>query len=228
MIEQLVILAGGASLRFGGASTLPKPLAPLHGATMIEHVAGPFVAAGVKEVLVALGQQKEAVQKGLSASPLPFRFVDTGQGTRTGGRLSRIAAEIKGPSTFMCYCDGLADLDVQALHALHQEEQAAVTMTLCQPRSAYGVVAVDRGRVTGIEEKPILRSMWVNGGFFAIQRSVLEGIRGDDTSWEQDTLPALAADGQLRAYHHHGAWVTVDSQKEIPRAERALTQWAAP
>ena len=46
------------------------------------------------------------------------------------------------------------------------------------------------------QEKPDGDNAWINGGFFVLEESVLDLIAGDDSSWEGDVLPRLAASGQ--------------------------------
>jgi NDP-sugar pyrophosphorylase family protein len=43
--------------------------------------------------------------------------------------------------------------------------------------------------------------------------------RGDH---EQTTFPELAAAGRLRAYRHEGVWLTVNTPKDLRRAEEFM------
>ncbi len=219
MYTQLIVLAGGAGLRFGGAGATPKPLAELHGSFMIEHVVRPFVDAGVRDIHVAAGCNFEVLHAHLSGREFAWHVHDTGADTNTGGRVKQVAAKLDTDTFFLCYADGLADLDVADLAAQHRDLQCAVTMTVCHPHSNYGIATLDGLRVTDLREKPLLRDTWVNGGFFVLDRVAIDAVKGDATSWERDTLPQLALGGQVAAYRHHGDWVTVDSQKELPDAE---------
>src|SRR3546814_4438567 len=54
------------------------------------------------------------------------------------------------------------------------------------------------------EEKPSGDGSWINGGFFVLERGVLDYIAGDPTIWERDPLEKLARDGQISAYLHEG------------------------
>jgi glucose-1-phosphate cytidylyltransferase len=68
--------------------------------------------------------------------------------------------------------------------------------------------------VTSFTEKPSATEGWINGGFFVLQREVLDLIAGDDTPWEGLPLETLAARGELMAYHHDGFWQPMDTLRE--------------
>ena len=59
----------------------------------------------------------------------------------------------------------------------------------------------------------------VNGGFFVLNRSVLEYIDDDDTVWEQAPLEKLAREGELSAYKHRGFWQPMDTLRDRNRLE---------
>ena len=64
-------------------------------------------------------------------------------------------------------------------------------------------------------EKPLEPDDWINGGFFALKREVLDWIAGDQTSFEAEVLPRLAAEGQLMAFRHHGYWKPMDTLRDV-------------
>ena len=61
-----------------------------------------------------------------------------------------------------------------------------------------------------------------------LQRSVLDRISEDRTSFESDVLPQLAADGQLSAYRHSGFWQPMDTLRDRSRLEEMWAKGEAP
>ena len=51
---------------------------------------------------------------------------------------------------------------------------------------------------------------------------------GDDTVLEKEPLERLAQDGQLMAYHHHGFWKCMDTQRDKKFLEELLEAGKAP
>ena len=52
-------------------------------------------------------------------------------------------------------------------------------------------------RVAEFFEKPEKGDGWINGGFFVLNRKVMDYIKGDETVWEQNAVETLAREGHL-------------------------------
>jgi glucose-1-phosphate cytidylyltransferase len=77
--------------------------------------------------------------------------------------------------------------------------------------------------VTNFEEKPPEEVGWIIGGFFVLDKRVVDLIVDDDTSWEREPLETLAKSGELMAFKHEGFWQPVDTLRD----KRHLDQlWA--
>ena len=61
-----------------------------------------------------------------------------------------------------------------------------------------------------------------------LEPEVIDRIEGDATTWEQEPLRSLAADGQLTAYHHKGFWQPMDTLRDRVHLEELWTQAKAP
>jgi NDP-sugar pyrophosphorylase family protein len=103
----------------------------------------------------------------------------------------------------------------------HAETAAAATVVVAQVNSPFGVVDLGEGdAIEGFREAPKLEH-WVNAGVYVLGPEALERLpeRGDH---EQSTFPELAVEGKLFAYRHTGAWLTVNTPKDLRRAEEYL------
>jgi len=117
--------------------------------------------------------------------------------------------------------DEILDVDLRALLAEHEGSGAAATIVVAQVHSLFGVVDLaDDGAVTGFREAPKLPH-WVNSGVYALGEEALARLpeRGDH---EQSTFPELAEEGKLRAYRHEGVWLTVNTPKDLRKAEEFM------
>ena len=116
--------------------------------------------------------------------------------------------------------DELLDLDFAALLARHRSSGAAATIAVAQPTSPFGVVELDDDRVTGFAEGGTIES-WVSCGVYVLSEEALARFpeRGDH---ETTAFPELAAEGKLRAFRHEGLWLTVNTPKDLRRAEEYL------
>jgi glucose-1-phosphate cytidylyltransferase len=102
-------------------------------------------------------------------------------------------------------------------------------VTAARPPGRFGVLDIARGgRVEQFREKPDDEIGWINGGFFVLEPGVIDYIDGDSTSWEQESLRRLTADGQLMAFEHRGFWQPVDTVHDKRRLETLWDSGAAP
>jgi glucose-1-phosphate cytidylyltransferase len=165
------------------------------------------------------------------AEPWKVTLVDTGKDSMTGGRLSRIRKFIpEGEKFFMTYGDGVSDINIKELLAFHEAHKKAATVTAIQPGGRFGVMDIDDKDIVGsFEEKPKEDGNWISGGFFVLEYKVFDYITpGDMTIFEQDTMPSLAADGELAAYRYRGFWHPMDTLRDKVKLENMWDAGNAP
>jgi NDP-sugar pyrophosphorylase family protein len=223
---EALLLAGGKAERLGDAAQgLPKPLVPVAGFPLAEYAVARLVRAGVTRVIVACraGQEEAFVNAlgGLGAEIVP---VGEEEPLGRGGGL-RLAASKRADRGAVIAANGdeLLDVDFDALLAQHRGAGAAATIVCAQVRSPFGVVDLQEdGAVTGFREAPLLEQ-WVNSGVYVLDEEALERLpeRGDH---ETSTFPELAAEGKLRGYRHTGVWLTVNTPKDLRRAEAYMAE----
>ena len=87
---------------------------------------------------------------------------------------------------------------------------------------------VTADQVTSFAEKPQVSEGFINGGFFVLDRRVLDYIHDDNTSWENGPLEQLAREGQLMGYQHDGFWQAMDTLREKQLLESLWQSGKAP
>jgi len=218
---EAIILAGGKAIRMGDAAGgLPKALVPIAGHPLAEYQVAQLVRAGVGRIIVscAVGQESLFEEK-FSELGAEIVVVAEPEPLGRGGGLRFAAAkrEESGP-VFAVNGDELHDVDLQAMLETHRGNGAAATIVVARLVSQFGVVELEGDRVTGFREAPRLPH-WVNSGVYVLDEEALERLpeRGDH---EQSTFPELAQEGRLYAFRHEGLWITVNTPKDLMRAEQ--------
>jgi glucose-1-phosphate cytidylyltransferase len=249
-----VILAGGLGTRISEETHLkPKPMIEIGGRPILWHIMKMYSAHGIDDFVICCGYKGYIIKEYFAnyflhmsdvtfdmrdnrmhvhqrkAEPWQVTLVDTGEETMTGGRLKRVAEHLKGEPAFcFTYGDGVADVDIGRLVRFHQQHGKRATITAVQPPGRYGALALDGAAVRGFKEKPKGDGGWINGGFFVLSPECLDLIEADATSWENEPLNALAAQGELMAFEHAGFWQPMDTLRERNLLEQLWASGNAP
>ncbi len=229
---EAIILAGGKAERLGDAAGgRPKSLVPIAGRPLVAYQIGRLRSAGVGRVIISCASGQEALFTAELAG-LGVEIVAAGEPERLGrGGGIRFAAQQRADEgdVYALNGDELLDVHLEALLARHRDTGAAATVAVAQPPSAFGVVDLDDDDVvTGFSEAGRV-PFWVNCGVYVLGREALSRFpeKGDH---ESTTFPELAAERRLRAFRHQGLWLTVNTPKELRRAEEYVTahpEWLA-
>ena len=218
---EAIVLAGGKAERLGDAAGgRPKSLVPVGGRPLLAWQIGRLRRVGVDRVIVscAAGQEPE-FEEGLAG--LGVEIVCAGERERLGrGGAIRFAAGFRRDAGDVLAMNGdeLVDVDFAALLEQHRSTGAAGTVTVAQPPSQFGQVDLtDDDVVTGFHEVSRV-PYWVNCGIYALTADAIARFpeKGDH---ETTIFPELAAEGSLRAFRHTGLWLTVNTPKELRRAD---------
>jgi NDP-sugar pyrophosphorylase family protein len=217
---EAIILAGGKATRLGDAAQgLPKALVPIAGHPLAEYQVVHLVRAGVDRIIVSCAEGQAALfEHQLSGRGAEIVAVAEPEPLGRGGglRLATRERHESGP-VYAVNGDELHDVDLRAMLDAHRGHRAAATIVVAPLVSQFGVVDLDGDRVAGFREAPRLPH-WVNSGVYILDSEAVERLpeRGDH---EQSTFPELAEEGKLFAFRHEGLWITVNTPKDLMRAE---------
>ena len=252
------ILAGGLGSRLAEETVVkPKPMVEIGGRPILWHIMMHYSTYGFKEFAIALGYKGEYIKRYMadycSLSPdlrvslksghiEPYNngsgvdaredwevdLIDTGQPTNTGGRIKRLKPYM-GNSTFMLtWGDGVSNVNLHELLKFHRSHGKLATITAVRPPARFGRLEIEHNKVTRFDEKPLEGEAWINGAFFILEPAIFDYIDGDATQFEREPLEALARDGELMAYQHHGFWQCMDTIRDKVRLESLWETGDAP
>lgn len=250
---KLVILAGGLGSRISEESHLkPKPMIEIGGKPIIWHIMKMYSQYGINDFVICLGYKGYIIKEYFSnyflhtsdvtfslsdnateihnkfAEPWTITLIDTGEDTKTGGRLKRVSPYIGNETFCFTYGDGLSDIDIAKLISHHKASGRQATVTAIQPPGRYGALEIKNNNVINFQEKPAGDGAWINGGFFVLEPDVIKKIHNDDTIWEQEPLKELASEGQLSAFLHKGFWQAMDTLREKNHLDELWASGNAP
>jgi len=237
-MRQAVIMAGGFGTRLRPLTVRrPKPMVPVLGRPIMEHVLHLLFRHGVRECICLLYHQGDQIRSYFgdgSAWGLHIRYVQAEADYGTAGSV-RNAADLLRPEPFVVIsADVLTNLDLGAAFALHRERRAMATLLLTRVPNPlpYGIVLTDAtGRIVRFLEKPSwgeLFSDTVNTGIYLLDPSVLELIPyKQEMDFGKELFPQMLHRG-LPLYGHisEGYWRDIGTVREYQEVHHDWTAGA--
>lgn len=249
-----VILAGGMGTRISEESHLkPKPMIEIGGKPLLWHIMKIYSRYEINDFIICCGYKGNQIKEyfvnyalhmsdltinlesgGLivhnkKVEPWRITLIDTGQLTKTGGRLKQAEEFLQGESSFcLTYGDGLTDLDISAEIQFHMSNDKLATVCAVRPPGRYGSLKLEGSKVLEFAEKPRGDGGWVSGGFFVLSPKVFRFLDEGDVEWEAQPLEKLAEIDQLVAFKHDGFWQPMDTLRDRNKLEKLWQSGKAP
>ncbi len=117
--------------------------------------------------------------------------------------------------------DELTNINISSFRKFHLSRGGVATIGVTFLESPFGIVRKNRDRVVSFDEKPRLHPYLVSIGVYFFNRQILRYLP-ETGSVEHDTFPILAKEKKLFAYRHDGYWCTVNTAKDVAKAELQL------
>lgn len=222
-IKKAVILAAGRGTRMRELTDdLPKPMIPVRGRPILDHIVSGLRDAGIQEVLLIVGYREDVVRGffgngagyGLAVS---YEKQVVQDGT---GRVVELAKDFVGADGFLLsYGDILLDPANYPVLCRPGDEESIISVKKNEDVSKGGAVFVDKDfNMTDLREKPAPgepTSPWYNAGVYMFRPSIFEFTAKLEKSprgeYElTDAIRNLALSGkQVRAFELLGNWADV-------------------
>lgn len=232
-----MVLAAGRGTRMKHLTDdRPKPMLPIAGKPMLEHVLDRLREAGFTEVLIVTGYRGEMIENHFGNYPmkLTYRMQATLDGT---GGATRLAREFVNGDEFLLT---FGDIMVNARHyagiaaRLESDPRAEAVAGVKWVKDPWQGAAVyeQDGIVTRMIEKPPKGSSsthWNSAGLYAFRASVFDELESIPKSPRGEyELPTaveqiLARGGRVRIYAIEGAWRDVGRPEDLPEAEKLIS-----
>ena len=203
-----IVLAGGEGTRLKAVTgPLPKPMVPLLGRPLLEHILRLLKKHGFTRVCAALKYRPEDIRSVLGdGSSLGLRLeyrVEEGE-LGTAGAVKNCADFIGDEDVLVISGDAACDLDLSALWRRHRERGPAASLALRRDAAPlrYGLAVTDaEGAIRAFVEKPrwpqVVTDL-VNTGIYVLSPRALDAIpAGRRFDFGKDLFPLLIRRKQL-------------------------------
>jgi dTDP-glucose pyrophosphorylase len=221
--NQMVIMAGGRGTRLRPyTEDCPKPLLPVGGKPMLEHIIERARVEGFRRFVIAvnyLGQMIEQYFEDGSRWQVQIEYLREKSPLGTAGAIALLDPVPELPF-MVSNGDVLTDIHYSELLDFHCRHEAVATMAVRQHewQHPFGVVRTEGIEIVGFDEKPVARTH-INAGIYVLEPSCIKALE----SGEQCDMPTLFARLQERgartiAYPMHEPWLDVGREADLKRA----------
>ena len=220
-----IIMAGGEGTRLKPVSgDTPKPLVPLCGRPVMEHIVLLLKKHGITDICCALKYRPEEIQSYFGSGEkwgvsMQYRIETEALGTAGG---VKNCADFYGSEDFLVISgDAICDFDLTHFIAEHEKRQSAVSLALYpHPEPLrYGLALCGKdGCVRSFVEKPdwsrVVTNL-VNTGIYILSPEAMNEVPEDEVfDFAKDLFPRLLEEGKkLFGYVADGYWCDIGTPK---------------
>ena len=219
----MVIMAGGMGTRLRPhTENCPKPLLPVAGKPMLEHIIERAKQEGFNQFVLAihyLGHMIEDYFGNGERLGVQIYYLREETPLGTAGALSLLNPM---PDTPFVVTNGdvMTDIRYGELLDFHIRHAAAATMAVRvhEWQHPFGVVQMQGVNIVGFEEKPTARSH-INAGVYALDPAALSVLTADNRCDMPTLFERLQAQTKRTvAYPMHEPWLDVGSPDDLKKA----------
>jgi len=221
----MVIMAGGKGTRLRPhTENCPKPMLPVGGKPMLEHIIERAIADGFSHFILAVHYLGHMIEEHFGdGERLKVRIEYLREETPLGtaGALGLIPKKPEAPFV-VTNGDVLTDIHYGELLDFHLRQEAAATMAVRvhEWQHPFGVVQTRGIDIIGFEEKPVARSH-INAGVYVLAPETLDELCLN----EPCDMPTLFERLQARekrtvAYPMHEPWMDVGRPSDYETVQR--------
>ncbi|MGZ3715023.1 MAG: sugar phosphate nucleotidyltransferase, partial [Ktedonobacterales bacterium] len=230
-----VVMAGGEGSRLRPLTvTRPKPMVPIVGRPVMEHILNLLKAHGITDVVVTVQYMASAIEDYFGdGSQLGMRISYSREETPLGTAGSVKNAEAMLDEPFLVISgDALTDFNLTEIIKFHNERKALATLTLAHVANPleYGVIITDdSGHITQFLEKPSWGEVFsdtINTGIYVLDPAIFSYFEKDNPyDFSQELFPYMLKKGDpIYGYVADGYWCDVGNLAEYMQANADVLQ----
>jgi len=235
----VVIMAGGRGARLLPLTEeCPKPLLPVGGKPILEHILEGFVEEGFRHFYFSVNYKAEMITDHFGNGErwgVRIDYLREPSPLGTAGSLSLLPARPEHPLIVM-NGDLLTKVSFASLLEFHSRHGGLATMAVREydVQIPYGVVTIDNGRILrideteggrilGIDEKPVQR-FFVNAGIYVLSPEAVDHIPVGAPVDMPMLFDRLREHGATMAFPLREYWVDIGRHDELEMANDDLAR----
>ena len=225
-----IILAGGLGTRLRPyTDSLPKPMLPVGGKPILEHLIEWIRRNGVKEIVLCVSYLRKKIEDYFGDGEkfgVKIEYAISNKPLATAGQLK--TAEKFIDDTFVClYGDSIYNFSLRSMITQHKKNKSSVTMSLYNYKFnlKYGIIdTTSVGRVTSWNEKPEF-SAKINIGCYVMEPEILKMIPKNKPYGMDDTIrKALAKKKKVSSVISKKGFIDIGNKEVYEKINQEYTK----
>jgi len=225
-----VILSGGLGTRLQPYTTfLPKPMLPLGGKPILEHLIDWSKKNGVKSIVLCVSYLRKSIEDYFEDGKrlgVHIEYAISDKPLATAGQLK--TAEKFIDDTFVCmYGDSIYNFSLKNMIKQHQEKKAFVTMSLYEYKMKlpYGVIETTKSsRVVAWNEKPEITAN-INMGCYVMEPELMKFIPKNKPFGMDNVIKTVMAKKKLvNSFISKNEFIDIGNKEAYKRANNQFIQ----
>ena len=222
----MIIMAGGKGSRLLPATKdCPKPLLPVNGKPMLEHIILRAKEEGFHRFVLAVHYLGDMIREYFGNGDLwdiKIEYLNEEAPLGTAGAISLLEERPNSP-VIVTNADIISDISYSRLleyHNNHKNSCATMCIRLYETQHPFGVVNTKGVEIVGFEEKPMLRSH-VNAGVYVLEPKALDFLEKNKFC-DMPSLFDRLQEEKLRTivYPIHESWSDIGRLEEYTNANK--------
>lgn len=203
-------------------------MAPVAGRPFLSYVIDYYSKQGIEKFTFSLGYKHEMIEDYLSDkyAILDMEYVIEEEPLGTGGAIKLACQSVAGKNVLVLNGDTLFKINLPALSAIHQKNQAECTLCIKPMNNfdRYGIVETNTdGSVKKFHEKKRYESGTINGGVYALSvKSFLDKQLPAVFSFEKEYLEQYYTNGKLFGFVQDEYFIDIGIPEDFARAQKEL------
>jgi mannose-1-phosphate guanylyltransferase/phosphomannomutase len=234
VVIKAVVMAGGEGSRLRPVTTnRPKPLVPVCGQPIMEHILTLLKRHGITEIVATVHYLADEIQTHFGDGSdfdvqMSYSVEDTPLGT--AGSVKNAEEDLKEGTFLIVSGDALTDCDLTKAIAFHKAKGSLATLILARVETPleFGVVITgEDGKIERFLEKPAWSEVFsdtVNTGMYILEPEIFKTMERDKAyDWSGDIFPRLLKEGKpMYGYVMGEYWADVGSLPQYLEAQEHL------
>ena len=221
--NKVVLMVGGMGTRLRPLTdNIPKPMLKVGDKPILETIIENFKKHGYHQFILSVSYKAEVIVAHFGDGAefgIEIEYVYEDKRMGTAGALGFMKDQLTEPF-FVMNGDLLTNVNFEHMLDAHQQSSSLATMGVREYdyQVPYGVVKVDDGQISAIEEKPI-QQFYVNGGIYVLDHKMLDLVPRD-AYLDMPTLFEKAINAQMKTipYPIHEYWLDIGRHEEYEKA----------